>query len=186
MIRCILGERKIGKSVYVENYVKEQDEKALYIATLPPIKLYQEIINIHRKRRPLTWECIELFQMSIDEILTFPYQGFRNVILDNLSYYVLFQMQTRKETFIHECDGRIFSLIDKFAADKNTTVHFVDTPIQTEILVLQDENRIIRRLFDDILEKAVVIERYHSKDIIFPMTIEGAKIYFFTNEEEKT
>lgn len=54
MWNCILGERKTGKSVYIENRVKEIDTEALYIATLPNIKRYQSVIEQHKNRRPST------------------------------------------------------------------------------------------------------------------------------------
>ena len=149
MIRCVLGERKSGKSVYVENQVKEKDEKALYIATLPKLHIYQEIINIHQSRRPSTWECVELFQMSAEEILSFRYENYRNVILDNLSYYLWLRLYFYRNRFVQEYDERVIALFDRIAANNNTTIYFVDTPLHEE--VVEDDNGFIRRVFTRIL-----------------------------------
>lgn len=177
MFKCILGERKSGKSVHVENVVKGKDTNALYIATLPRLRRYQEIINTHRKRRPSTWECVELIQMSKEDILAFPYLNYRNVILDNLSYYVFFMMYFKKAEFMKNCDERIFSLIDMIAVDSDTTFYFVDTPIHQDMFETVDDNGIIKRLFTGILDKAAVIERYCSSETVCPMTVNEGKKY---------
>ena len=177
MFECILGERKSGKSVYVENLVKMKDPNALYIATLPRIKMYQEVISTHQKRRPSTWKCVELIQMSTEDILIFPYLNYKNVILDNLSYYVFFMIYLKKAEFMRGCDQRIFSLIDRIAMDDDTTIYLVDTPIHQDMFEMVDDNGIIKRLFAEILDKAVVIERYYSSEMVFPMTVEEGKSY---------
>lgn len=179
MIRCLLGERKSGKSVFIEKRVIKTDNKALYIATLPALKMYEEVISRHQERRPASWECIELFKMSADEMLAYPYHTFQNVILDNLTYYVLFQLYYRKDDFVRECDGRFFSLIDAIAADSYITCHLIDTPIEQSVLSKEDETGIIRSLFSHILDQAAVVERFYSEDMIFRMKMEEGKDYFF-------
>lgn len=177
MFKCILGERKSGKSIYVENLVKKQDPNALYIATLPRLKMYQEVISTHRKRRLSTWKCVELIQMSKEDILTFPYMDYRNVILDNLSYYVFFMMYLKKDEFLKECDKTIFSLIDRIAMDDTTIIYLVDTPIHQDMFEMVDDNGIIKRLFTRMLDKAIVIERYYNNKTVSTMTVEEGKNY---------
>lgn len=185
MFRCILGERGSGKSVFVENMVKEMDSHALYIATLDKEERYWHIIDRHRKRRPDSWECIELFEMKADEILTYPYWNFRNVILDNLSYYVLLQIYTNKEAFIRECAGRGFSLVRQIAEDKNTMFYIVDTPLrEQEEFLEKDEKQLVRQLFWDILYRAEAIERFYAGEILDRMTAKEGKKYLFTNGEK--
>ena len=179
MFWCILGERKSGKSVFVENRVKKTDNKALYIATLPELKMYKEIINAHQKRRPSSWECVELLEMSAEEILTYPYQKYQNVILDNLSYYALFQLCYNKEEFIKKCDERVLALIDRIAADSATTLYFIDTPINQDMFEHEDKNGVIRQLFARILDKAGVIERFYSGGTVCRPTVEEGKKYLF-------
>lgn len=176
MLRCVLGERKIGKSIYVENWVKNTDIKALYVATLPQLEIYEKTISEHQKRRPHSWECIELFRMTAEEILTYPYQDYRNIILDNLSYYVMFQVYSNKDELMRKCDERFILLIDRIAKEKETMVHFIDTPVHQDIFEV--ENGITRRLFSEILEKAVEIERFYGKDKISTLNIKEAKSYF--------
>ena len=71
MFQCILGEREIGKSVFVENQIKSIDNHALYIATLPKLDMYQDVIQRHQQRRPSAWDCIELMIMLPEQIFTF-------------------------------------------------------------------------------------------------------------------
>ena len=159
MFWCILGERKSGKSVFVENRVKKTDNKALYIATLPELKMYKEIINAHQKRRPSSWECVELLEMSAEEILTYPYQKYQE--------------------FIKKCDERVLALIDRIAADSATTLYFIDTPINQDMFEHEDKNGVIRQLFARILDKAGVIERFYSGGTVCRLTVEEGKKYLF-------
>lgn len=175
MFKCILGERKSGKSVYVEKYIKKMDKHALYVATLPRLTIYEKTIQSHKERRPSSWNCVELFDMSAEEILEYPYQNYQNVILDNLSYYVLFQLYYNKNEFIRKCDGRFVSLIDRIAAESRTTVHFIETPLHQDIFEI--ENGIADRIFSRILEKSVLIERFYDEEKICTLTIQEAKEY---------
>ena len=179
MLRCLLGERKSGKSVFVENQVKLIDKKALYIATLPDLCRYQETIMAHQKRRLSSWNCVELFKMSIEEMLTYPYNNYQNVILDNLSYYLLFQLYYNEDEFIRQCDNRVFSFINEIAKNDNTTVYIIDTPIYQDVLEEDDKTGIIRRLFTQILDKAAVIERFYDNAVICCMSKEEGKQYLF-------
>ena len=113
--------------------------------------------------------------MSAEEILEYPYQDYQNVILDNLSYYVLFQMYYNKNEFIRKCDGRFVSLIDRIAAENKTTVHFIETSLHQDIFEI--ENGITDQLFSRILEKAVLIERFYDEEKICTLTIKEAKEY---------
>ena len=179
MVRCLLGERKSGKSVYAENQVRKIGGRILYIATLPELKMYRKVIQEHQKRRPASWMCIELFKMSAYEILTYPYHDFRSVILDNLTYYLLFQVYFQRENFLRMCDGRFLSLIDQVAGNDYTTVYFVDTPLEPQLLVDADETGVIEGLLDQVLNQAVRIERFYSEDKICRMTLEEGKRYLF-------
>lgn len=177
MIRCILGERKSGKSVFVENRIKETGQSALYIATLPDLERYQEKIKAHQIRRPQSWQCLELFQLTMGEILAFPYHDYRHVLLDNLSYYLLWQLYYNEEELLRTCDRRIFSFLDKMAAYEHTTFYIVDTPLQRDILEEDDKTGIIRRLFTKILGKAAVIERFVNDNTVYRMNLEEGKQY---------
>lgn len=175
MFTCLLGERNSGKSVFAEEKIKNEDEQALYIATLPELEMYREMIGRHQKRRPSSWKCIELFKMSMDEILAYPYQNYRNIILDNLSYYLLFQLYYNKDGFWQKCDERVFSLIDRLASDSGTMVYVIDTPIGQELS--GEEGRAVCRIFTDILDKSVSIQRFFYKDKVIGMTAEEGKAY---------
>lgn len=179
MFKCILGERESGKSVFVEDQIKKRDKKVLYIATLPNLKIYTEIIQRHQKRRPFTWECVELFEMSTKEILTYPYLNYKNVILDNLSYFLLFQIHTNRNNFWQMYEQSIFSLLDKIAEDHYTTFHIVDTPISLDIYEHEDKNRIFQQIFSKILDRAKVIERFYNENRICQLTVVEAKNYLF-------
>lgn len=151
------------------------DKHALYVATLPRLTIYEKTIQSHKERRPSSWNCVELFDMSAEEILEYPYQNYQNVILDNLSYYVLFQLYYNKNEFIRKCDGRFVSLIDRIAAESRTTVHFIETPLHQDIFEI--ENGIADRIFSRILEKSVLIERFYDEETICTLTIQEAKEY---------
>lgn len=176
MWRCVLGERKTGKSIYVENQIKKTNTETLYIGTLPQLKIYEKTISDHQKRRPPSWECVELFRMTAEEILTYPYQIYQHIILDNLSYYMLFQLYSNKDEFVQKCDERFILLIDSLAKEKNTMVHFIDTPVHPDIF--EDKTGIICKLFSLILEKAVTIERFYNMDKTRTLNINKAKSYF--------
>lgn len=171
-----MGERKTGKSIYVENQIKKMDDKALYIATLPPLEMYQKTITDHQKRRPSSWKCVELFRLTAEEILTYPYQNYQHIILDNLSYYVLFQMYENRDEFVRKCDENFSLLVDRIGKEKGTMVHFIDTPLHQDIFEI--ENGITRRLFSNILESAVTIERFYNKDEVCILNVKQAKRYF--------
>lgn len=175
MFRCVLGERKSGKSVYVENDIKKTDNHALYIATLPRLTIYEKTIQSHKERRPPSWDCMELFEMSAEEILEYPYQNYANVILDNLSYYVLFQMYYNKDEFVRKCDERFISLIDQIAVENNTMVHFVETPLHQDIFEI--ENGITNWIFSRILEKAVMINMFYDEKNVCTLTVKEGKDY---------
>ncbi len=179
MLRCILGERKSGKSEFVEEQVKGRAGSILYAATLPNLNIYKEVIARHRERRPRFWDCIELFEMTAREIAAFPYPDYRYVIIDNLSYYVLFQRFHNAKVFLRECDERFLSLIDKMAMDRNTTACFIDTPIEEELLKCIDEEGVIRKLFIKILDKSQVIERFYHGGTVCQMSVENGKDYIF-------
>lgn len=177
MFTCILGDRKLGKSIFVEDHIKQTDRNALYIATLPRLKMYEDTIREHQSRRLSSWDCVELFNMSAEEMLIFPYENYRNVILDNLSYYVLFQIYSNKSDFVRKCDERFISLIDKIAMEKNTMVYFIDTPFHSDIFKI--ENGITGKLFSRILEKAITIMKFMNKETISELTVEEGKKYLF-------
>lgn len=179
MIRCLLGERKSGKSVYIENHVKKMGGRILYIATLPELRMYKEVIKEHQERRPVSWVCIELFKMSAYEMLTYPYGNFRSIILDNLTYYLLFQLYFQRENFLGKCEEGFFSLISRIARNSNTTVYFVDTPVEPYLLVDAYELQVIPGLLNHILTEANAIERYYSDNKICKMTLEEGKRYLF-------
>lgn len=177
MFWCVLGERKSGKSVYVENRVKKTDSRALYIATLPELQMYREIIKAHQRRRPASWDCMELLEMSAEEILAYPYQRFQNVILDNLSYYTLFQLCYNREGFLKKYDERFLSLVDRMAEDSGTIIYFIDTPLNQDMFAYEDENGVVRQLFARILDRAAVIERFYSADRVCRIPAEEGKKY---------
>jgi len=179
MLRCTLGERKSGKSVFIEEQVKRIDKEALYIATLPDLNRYKETIRAHQRRRPSSWECIELFKMPIEEMLAYPYENYQNVILDNLSYYILFQLYFNADGFLRRCDEKIFSLIDRAAGHDRTMFYMIDTPIHRDVLEEDDETGIVRRLFTRILDKAMIIERFYKEDTVRQMSPEEGKKYLF-------
>lgn len=177
MIKVTLGERKIGKSVFIEDQIKKTDKGALYIATLPDLNRYKETIKRHQERRPSSWQSIELFKMTVEEMLTYSYDSYRNVILDNLSYYLLFQLYFNANEFLRECDERFFSLIDAAAEDDNVTFYIIDTPIPQDVLEEDDETGIIRGLFTRILDKAMLIERFYNEDTIARLSLQEGKKY---------
>ena len=179
MFWCVLGERGTGKSVFVENRIKEIDNHALYIATLPVWDMYQDVIQRHQQRRPSTWECIELIDMLPDQIFTYPFLNYRNVVLDNLSYFVLYQICTNRDVFLCEFYNRLLSLIGKIAVNKNTTVHLIDTPLRQQDLLEKNEREMIFFFFFAIFHKAEKIERYYKGDILHQITEEEGKNYFF-------
>lgn len=165
--------------MFIERQTEKTKGGVLYIATLPELKRYRETIRLHRERRPVSWECIELFKMSADEMLTYPYHDFRSVILDNLTYYLLFQLYFHKEAFLQTCDDRFLSLIAQLSGSCHTTVYFVDTPVAPEMLADEDERGTVRGLLNQILNQAVSIERFYSNDKICGMTLEEGKEYLF-------
>lgn len=184
MFKCTLGERNSGKSIFIENQVKRIDPNALYVATLPELEMYQNIISRHQKRRPALWDCIELFKMRKEEILTYPFQKYRNVILDNLSYYILFQIYFNKDNFINKLDERSFSFINQIAMDSSTIFYFIDTPINQNKLKDKYEKNIVRHFFAQILDKAAVIDKFYNENMIYQITSEEAKNYLFSYKEE--
>ncbi len=179
MLRCILGERKSGKSVFAEEQIKKKAVSTLYVATLPNLSIYEEVIATHQKRRPGFWDCIELFEMSVREIGAFPYRDYRYVMIDNLSYYVLFQRYYNADAFLQEWDERFLFLIHKLAADRNTTVYAVDAPMEGGILEHIDEEKIICRLFSKILDESQIIERFYHGGAVRRLTAEEGKKYLF-------
>lgn len=183
MWKCLLGERNSGKSLYIENYVKETDAEALYIATLPELEIYKPAIIRHQKRRPLTWKCIELFKMNRAEILDFPYTGYRNIILDNLSYYILYQIYFHWEEFRAGCNEDIFLLIKKIASDAAAIVYFIDTPVDMDVLDSM-EQRLVLLFFNAIFEKACSIEKFHNEKKVDTLSVDEAKKYFFRMSAE--
>lgn len=183
MWNCILGERKTGKSVYIENRVKEIDTEALYIATLPNIKRYQSVIEQHKNRRPSTWKCMDLFRLSAEEIRDYPYLEYKNIILDNLSYFLLYQIYFRKERFLEQCNDNFFALIEMLAQTKTTTVYLIDTPVRMGLLE-EDERIWITYIFDSILEGAVKLEKFHDDGTTSILTVQESKTYFYNYEEE--
>lgn len=179
MIQCILGERETGKSVFVEEQVKKIDKNALYIATLPGWDMYQDVIQRHKQRRPSTWDCIEIMDKPPDQIFAYPFWNYRNVILDNLSYYVLFQICTNENVFFHEFYNGFLSLIDQLSASENTMVYMIDTPLKEWEPLAKDEKEIIYQIFFSILHKAKKIEKYHQGNMVCQITEEEGKDYFF-------
>lgn len=179
MLRCILGERKSGKSVFAEEQIKKKEGSTLYVATLPNLSIYEEVIARHQKRRPGFWRCIELFNMSAREIAAFPYTDYRYVVIDNLSYYVLFQRYYNGDVFLQEWDERFLSLIHKLAADSNTMVYAVDAPVEGGILEHIDKEKIICRLFSKILDESQIIERFYYGGTVCRLTAEEGKDYLF-------
>ena len=178
MWKCLLGERKSGKSVYIENHIKETDQDALYIATLPELKLYRSAIMRHKQRRPLTWKCIELFKMDREEILDFPYSNYRNIILDNLSYYILYQIYFRWEVFCAKCNEDFLFLIEEFASYDSTTVYFIDTPVNMDVLDSREQSLVLH-FFNTIFEKAGCIEKFENEKMVYTLALDEAKKYFF-------
>lgn len=179
MVTCILGERKSGKSIFAEEQVKKKDGNVLYVATLPNLKIYEDVIARHQERRPLCWDQIELFEMAADQIADFPYQDYSHVIVDNLSYYMLFQRFHNGDSFLQKCDGRFFALIDKMAENRDTAVYFIDTPMEKEMLKSIDEEGIIERLFIKILDKSQMTGHFYSSGKICPLSAEEGKDYLF-------
>lgn len=183
MWKGLLGERGSGKSVYIENYVKKIDQGALYIATLPELKLYRSAIIRHKKRRPSTWKCIELFKMTREEILTFPYFDYRNIILDNLSYYILYQIYFNLEEFNAGYDENIILLIKEIASDDATIVYFIDTPVDMDVLDVREKG-VVLHFFNAIFENAESIEKFQNEEKVYTMAVEEAKKYFFHTDVE--
>lgn len=179
MLRCTLGERNSGKSVFVEDQIKKMGGKTLYIATLPDLGIYSEIISRHQKRRPSFWRCAELFKMTAGEISTYPYQDFRNVILDNLSYYILFQLYFNGDEFARQCGGIFVPLIDKAAADSGSTLYVIDTPIDWGMVGNEEEGRLVREAFNEVLDRAATIDRFYSGGRIRRMSVWEGKDYLF-------
>lgn len=184
MWKCLLGERKSGKSVYIENYVKGINSETLYIATLPDLEMYRPAIIQHKKRRPPSWKCIELFNMDRKEILSFPYSNYRNIILDNLSYYILYQIYFHWEAFRAGCNEDVLSLIEKIATDVSATVYFIDTPINMDVLDSR-EQRFVLHFFNTIFEKADWIKKFVNKKNVCTLAVNEAKKYFFHTIAEK-
>ena len=157
MIQCILGEREIGKSIFVENQVKTIDKNALYIATLPEWDMYRDVIQRHRQRRPSTWDCIELMNMLPCQIITYPFLNYRNVVLDNLSYYVLYQVCANDNVFFRELYSDFLILFDQVAISKNTMVYLIDTPLIQWKFLDKDEKKMIYQIFFSILDRKSVV-----------------------------
>lgn len=183
MWNCVLGERKSGKSVYIEDQVKAADGEALYIATLPDLERYKSTIMQHKERRPVSWKCIELFKMSVEEILGYPYLDFRNILLDNLSYFILYNLYFNKERFLEKCDDRIFFLLETLAQTEDTVVHLIDTPVKMNVLY-DDEKGCIVSLFNSIFDRTVKMEKFNNNREIRLLTIEEGKRYFYNYEED--
>lgn len=179
MLKCILGERNSGKSIFVEEQIKKKDMSVLYVATLPNLTIYNEIIAKHRQRRPPSWDCIELFEMTVPQIMDFPYQDYGQVMIDNLSYYLLFQRIHNENAFIQECDERFFLLIDKIAGNQSMAACFVDTPFNKDILEKVDKQGMIKSLFIKILDKSQIIERFYCQGRVCQLSVKEGMDYLF-------
>lgn len=179
MLKCILGERNSGKSIFVEEQLKKKNMSVLYVATLPDLTIYNDIIARHRQRRPSSWDCIELFEMTAPQIADFPYQDYGLVMIDNLSYYLLFQRIHNEDAFLRECDERFFLLIDKMAGDESMTACFVDTPFDKDILTKVDKEGMIENLFIKILNQSQIVERFYCQGRVCQLSIKEGKDYLF-------
>lgn len=185
MLKCILGERKSGKSIFVEEQMKKESGNVLYVATLPDLTIYQETIVRHQERRPPFWDCIELFEMSAKQIKDFPYHNYRQVMIDNLSYYMLFQRVHNEAAFLREWDEGFFLLIDEMARNQSMTVYFVDTPFEKDILKRIDKEGIIKNLFIKILDSSQMIERFYHREKVYQITTKEGNDYLFHIQEGK-
>ena len=117
------------------------------------------------------------------QIFTYPFLNYRNVILDNLSYYVLYHICMNRNVFFHEFYNGFLSLIDHIAVSKSTTVYLIDTPLSQWGFLEKDEKELIYQIFFSILHKAEKIQRYYKGDIVCQITEEKGIDYFFTYEE---
>lgn len=179
MIRCILGERNSGKSVYAENLVKDHGGNALYVATLPKIDIYKEKIRIHKERRPSDWDWIELFEMPSENIFVYPYHKYENILLDNLSFYVLYQISANPEELLAAFDEWFVPLLDQLEASGYSTLYIIDTPVRPGCFRNEWESEIFQQFFFQILRKADSIERFHKGCPADSLSREEAVNYLF-------
>lgn len=90
MVHLVLGATRSGKSLYAERELASRPGRSLYVATLPPIALYMDIIECHRRRRPSGWSLVELIGEPREDhdLLLSHSAGCDNAVLDGLSFYI--------------------------------------------------------------------------------------------------
>lgn len=91
MLELFLGRAGSGKSERAEDLLRRAGGPTLYVATLPPIAAYEDVIRRHRLRRPASWDLLELVGEPREdwERLGRALVGVRNILVDGLSGYLL-------------------------------------------------------------------------------------------------
>ncbi len=178
MWKCILGKRKIGKSIYVEKIIKKREGTVLYITTLPELKKYENTIQTHKMRRPDSWAVIDLFKMSIEDILSFPYHNYANIMLDNFSYYLLYNLYFNEWGYISLIETDICRIIDNISIDAKMMVYFVDTPIDLKMLDKYGQ-QVVFCLYNHIFKCSSTIEWFEREEVQIPLSLNETKKIFY-------
>jgi adenosyl cobinamide kinase/adenosyl cobinamide phosphate guanylyltransferase len=90
MLHLVIGPAGSGKSEYAERLVASLSGGTVYVGTLPTSMFYQEIIQVHRDRRPRCWALLE-FTGNIEcdfRLLRNAETSFDNLLIDGVTFYL--------------------------------------------------------------------------------------------------
>jgi adenosyl cobinamide kinase/adenosyl cobinamide phosphate guanylyltransferase len=159
MLTFILGVSKSGKSVYAETLVQDEPGSTLYIATLPNILIYEEIITAHEKRRPADWDLLELTGDPSDDLndLRKIIEEYDNILLDGIALYLIrvIELQNESLSFYKE---KLKNIVDVLA-QKSGSVIIVDHIVPGN--ASKEQQTAVRHVHKIISVKADVITYFH-------------------------
>jgi adenosylcobinamide kinase/adenosylcobinamide-phosphate guanylyltransferase len=163
-LTVITGGARSGKSLFAEDLARKSGKPVSYLATMPHLADDPELsfkVEMHRRRRPETWQTIEAELFIHEELKTLP-EGPGVCVIDCLSLYVSNMMlDTLKDTdeivtpeILRSLDSRVGEALGLFvsAIEQRPDWNFIVVTNEVGWSVVPDNK--MARIYKDLLGNA--------------------------------
>ncbi len=142
MVKYLCGWPNCGKSLLAEQALASLGGRILYVGTLPNIRAYELVIQLHQTRRPVTWELYECSGNPLEDIqrLTDAMDGFDGMLIDGLAFY-LQRAQNYYKIGMYELKQA--SKFLKKAAGLPLLLYMVDQPVNRASPAIRVQGRLL-------------------------------------------
>lgn len=87
LLTLVTGIRSSGKSEYAEGLLA-RFSTVVYVATLPPLRIHNDTIRRHAKRRPASWRVVEVSGSVASDFLQIRAGNERAVLFEGFPVYL--------------------------------------------------------------------------------------------------